>query len=135
MSRSSRAPGDGLFFAFEDVRQAGLLALELQQEIAGKGWEEMGLPAGLNVRIGLHAGPALQCVNPVTDRRDFLGFHVSRGARIEPKTDTGQIYCSQEYAALVRAKGIDDFTFEYVGRIELPKQAGVIPLYNLRRKK
>jgi class 3 adenylate cyclase/tetratricopeptide (TPR) repeat protein len=127
--------GDGLFFAFEDVRQAGLLALELQQEIAGKGWEEMGLPAGLNVRIGLHAGPALQCVNPVTDRRDFLGFHVSRGARIEPKTDTGQIFCSQEYAALVRAKGIDDFTFEYVGRIELPKQAGVIPLYNLRRKK
>jgi len=127
--------GDGLFFAFEDVRQAGLFALELQQEIAGRRWEEMGLPAGLNVRIGLHAGPALQCVNPVTDRLDFLGFHVSRSARIEPKTDTGQIFCSQEYAALVRAKGIDDFTFEYVGRIELPKQAGVIPLYNLRRKK
>jgi class 3 adenylate cyclase len=124
--------GDGLFFAFRDLREAGLFALDLQRAIARKCWRDLGLPETLNLRIGLHAGPAYECQNPVTERMDFLGYHVSRGARIEPRTATGQIYCSQEFAALVRAAGNDDFAFEYAGRIELPKDAGVTPLYNLR---
>ena len=97
--------GDGLFFAFDDLIEAGHFALDLQRQIAQKPWAKLGLPQELNLRIGLHAGPACDCVNPVTGRRDFLGFHVNRGARIEPTTDTGQIFCSQEFAALVRACG------------------------------
>ena len=126
--------GDGLFFAFEDVREAGLFALELQHEVAKRNWADLGLPGELNLRLGLHAGPAYECVNPVTGRKEFLGFHVNRGARIEPTTDTGQICCSQEFAALARGGSNRDFTFEYVGQIELPKEGGIVPLYSLRRK-
>ena len=126
--------GDGLFFVFEDVREAGLFALDLQHEVASHPWADRGLPKELNLRLGLHAGPVYECVNPVTGRKEFLGFHVIRGARIEPASDTGQIYCSQEFAALARASGNGDFTFEYVGQIELPKEASIVPLYSLRRK-
>jgi class 3 adenylate cyclase/tetratricopeptide (TPR) repeat protein len=124
--------GDGLFMAFDDSRQAGRLALALQSAIAGQDWSKCGLPPKLNLRISLHAGPAYECTNPVTGRRDFLGYHVSRGARIEPVTDTGQVWCSREFTAMVRAQAIAEFEFEYVGQIELPKESGVIPLYNLR---
>lgn len=126
--------GDGLFFAFHDVAEAGHFALDLQQAVSGKDWEACGLPKNLNLRMGLHAGPAYRCRNPVTGRPDLLGFHVSRAARIEPKTETGQIFCSREYAALVRAQDNRDFAFEYAGRIVLPKRSGVVPLYRLRRR-
>lgn len=126
--------GDGLFIAFDNPRQAGHLAVALQEAIAAENWSKYGLPATLGLRVSLHAGPAYECTNPVTGRKDFLGYHVSRGARIEPVTDTGQVWCSREFAAMVRAEGIQDFAFEYVGQIELPKHSGVIPLYNVRRK-
>ncbi len=126
--------GDGLFMTFHDSRHAGHLALTLQNAIAGEDWSKYGLPAALSLRVSLHAGPAYECINPITGRKDFLGYHVSRGARIEPITDTGQVWCSREFAAMVRAQRIDDFAFEYVGRIELPKQSGVMPLYNVRSK-
>jgi class 3 adenylate cyclase/tetratricopeptide (TPR) repeat protein len=126
--------GDGLYFVFENVRKAAFFALELQKAIKEKNWEKFGLPANLTLRIALHAGPVYECINPITGRADYLGTHINRAARIEPKTARGQIYCSQQFVALVHAHGVGDFVFEYVGRIELPKNSGVIPLYNVRTR-
>jgi class 3 adenylate cyclase len=56
-------------------------------------WSKKGLRS-LNLRIGLHAGPVYSCIDPVTQRTNYIGAHVSRAARIEPITPVGQVYAS-----------------------------------------
>src|SRR5207302_612035 len=55
--------GDGLYFVFADVRDAGLFALELCKLMASTDWSKMGLPKAINLRIALHAGPVYSCVD------------------------------------------------------------------------
>jgi hypothetical protein len=43
------------------------------------------------------------------------------------------VYASQQFAALASTQRVQGFTCEYVGRIPLPKHAGIIPLYLVRR--
>jgi class 3 adenylate cyclase len=126
--------GDGLYFVFDAVRAAGLFALELCDVINGTRWPDYGLPADLNLRIGLHAGPIYACPDPITNEQTYIGSHVNRTARIEPITPPGLVYTSQSFAALAVQQRIRDFICEYVGRIPLPKGSGTIPAYLLRRK-
>lgn len=124
--------GDGLYFVFDDVGAAGRFALKLCELINRTGWEERGLPKNLNLRIGLHAGPVYQCIDPVTRAVNYIGSHVSRAARIEPVTPPGQVYTSQAFAALAAAQNVTDFRCEYVGQTPLPKGSGTIPTYVMR---
>ncbi|HEY7088712.1 MAG TPA: tetratricopeptide repeat-containing protein [Tepidisphaeraceae bacterium] len=124
--------GDGLFCVFGGVRETGLFALELAAQISGGNWARFGLPAGLNCRMALHAGPAYSCIDPITGARNFIGSHVSQTARIEPITPPGQVYASQSFAALAAAEGVTEFTCEYVGKTPLAKGYGTIPIYHVR---
>jgi class 3 adenylate cyclase len=126
--------GDGLYFVFGSVRDAGLFALELQGAIATTDWSRVGLPANLSLRTGLHAGPAYSCQDPVTGRLNYFGAHVSRAARIEPITPVGQVYASAAFAALARAEGVREFRCEYVGRTPLAKSYGTLAMYVVRRR-
>jgi len=54
---------------------------------------------------------------------------VSRAARIEPITPVGQVYASQQFAALASTQRVKDFNCDYVGRVPLPKKAGIVPIY------
>jgi len=140
LGRSANPPllkntwGDGLYFVFGSVRDAGLFALELQGAIATTDWSRSGLPAELSLRTGLHAGPAYACQDPVTERLNYFGAHVSRAARIEPITPVGQVYASGAFAALARAEGVREFRCEYVGRTPLAKKYGTLPMYVVRRR-
>ena len=140
LGRSANPPrlkntwGDGLYFVFGSVRDAGLFALELQDSIASTDWSSCGLPANLSLRTGLHAGPAYACQDPVTERLNYFGAHVSRAARIEPITPVGQVYASGAFAALARAEGVREFRCEYVGRTPLAKKYGTLPMYVVRRR-
>ena len=125
--------GDGLFFVFNDIKQAGLFALDLRDRVVETRWEDFGLPAGLNMRIALHAGPVFECVDPVTENRNCIGTHVSHAARIEPITPHGQVYASQAFAAMAAAERIDDFRCHYVGQTRLAKDYGIYPTYHVRR--
>jgi hypothetical protein len=62
---------------------------------------EEPIKRALNIRIGLHTGPVLQHYNPLMRQLGFTGAHVSRAARIEPVTIPGEVYASEEFAALV----------------------------------
>ena len=140
LSRSANPPrlkntwGDGLYFVFGSVRDAGLFALDLQAAIASTDWSRWGLPAHLSLRTGLHAGPAYSCQDPVTERLNYFGAHVSRAARIEPITPVGQVYASAAFAALARAEGVREFRCEYVGRTPLAKAYGTLAMYVVRRR-
>ncbi|MDT4968855.1 MAG: hypothetical protein QOJ64_3592 [Acidobacteriota bacterium] len=124
--------GDGLYFVFENVSDAGRFALELSELLATIDWEQKGLPKDLSLRIALHAGPVYACIDPVTRQRNYIGTHVSRAARIEPITPPGQVYASQAFAAMASAQNEKYFTCDYVGQTPLAKGYGTFPTYHVR---
>jgi class 3 adenylate cyclase len=123
--------GDGLYCVFEDIRIAGGFALDLRDKVVATRWEEKGLPAGMNIRIALHAGPVYVCTDPVTEQQNCLGTHVSHAARIEPITPPGQVFASQAFAALAAARRIKEFDCHYVGQTPLAKGHGTYPTYHV----
>jgi class 3 adenylate cyclase/tetratricopeptide (TPR) repeat protein len=126
--------GDGLYFVFSNVRDAGQFALDLRDVVRNTDWSKHGLPA-LNLRIGLHAGPVYSCCDPVTQHTTYIGANVSRAARIEPITPTGQVYASQTFAALAAAEGVKEFRCDYVGQTSMAKKYGTFPTYVVLRRK
>jgi class 3 adenylate cyclase len=140
ISTSPHAPsikntwGDGLYFVFADVRDAGLFALELCELMVSTDWSRRGLPKAISLRIALHAGPVYACVDPVTEQPSYTGTHVSRAARIEPITPPGQVYSSQGFAALAAAQGVKEFTCDYVGQTPLAKGYGTFATYHVRSR-
>ncbi len=123
--------GDGFYLTFECAADAGRFALELSHAIASTQWDRRGLPATIVMRIGLHAGVVHKLRDPVTLRDVFVGTHINRAARIEPITPPGQVYASQEFAALAALERVKDFTCKYVGQVSLAKDYGVFPMYRL----
>ncbi len=125
--------GDALYCVFASVQDGGNFALQLRDLVSDTDWQAKGLPKELNLRISLHAGPVYCYKDPVFKELEYAGSHIVRAARIEPITPPGQVYASQQFAALASTLRVQDFTCEYVGRIPLPKHAGIIPLYLVRR--
>jgi len=126
--------GDALYLVFEGPREAGRFALELRDRVVATRWDEVGLPAGLGLRIALHAGPVYLCIDPVTERPNCIGTHVSHAARIEPITPPGQVFASQAFAALAAAERVRDFACHYVGQTPLAKGYGIYPTYHVHRR-
>ena len=125
--------GDALYSVFASVQDGGNFALQLRDLVSDTDWQAKGLPKELNLRISLHAGPVYCYKKPLFKELEYAGSHIVRAARIEPITPPGQVYASQQFAALASTQRVQDFTCEYVGRIPLPKHAGIIPLYLVRR--
>ncbi|MCA9232374.1 MAG: hypothetical protein KDA57_17125 [Planctomycetales bacterium] len=123
--------GDGFFATFKQASVVGRFALQLAEMMRATPWEQYGLPADLNIRIALHAGPVYAMRDPITARASFWGAHVSRAARIEPVTPPGQVYASRAFAALARDEEDCDFRCQYVGRTPLAKGYGTFPLYHV----
>jgi len=124
--------GDGLFFVFKSVVEAGRFALLLSSKIAGIDRKSAHLPEQLALRIGLHAGPVYTFQDQITEKENYIGWHVNRAARIEPVTPAGKIYASDAFAALAALEAPRQFQFDYVGRIPLAKDFGEFPMYELR---
>ena len=126
--------GDGLFFVFETVADAGRFALKLADRVASIDRMAVGLPEDLSLRIALHAGPVYRFKDRIIRKPSYIGSHVNRAARIEPVTPPGQIYASDAFAALAALEAPHLFRFEYVGRIPLAKSFGEFPMYRLRKR-
>jgi class 3 adenylate cyclase/tetratricopeptide (TPR) repeat protein len=126
--------GDGLYLAFEGPLETGRFALELLARVHATRWQDVGLPASLDLRIGLHAGPVYLCSDPVTEQTNCIGTHVSHAARIEPITPAGQVFASQAFAALAAAERVHEFACHYVGQTPLAKGHGIYPTYHVHRR-
>jgi class 3 adenylate cyclase len=139
LERSKRAPivqntwGDALYFVFNDITAAGVLALQISELIRSIHWPDFGMPQSMGIRIGLHSGPAYPVVDPIIRGFSYTGVHVSRAARIEPITPAGAVYASQEFAALAEAVGVTEFVCQYVGVTPMAKSYGEFPTYQVRR--
>ncbi|MFW6181442.1 MAG: TRAFs-binding domain-containing protein [Spirochaetota bacterium] len=126
--------GDAFYFVFNDILPAARYALELRDLVQGLDWAGMGLPGELSIRIGLHAGPVFRGKEPILNKTNFFGTHVNRAARIEPITSPGNVYASEQFAALLQARGSHDLVSRYVGIIVLPKRFGRYPIYHIKRR-
>jgi class 3 adenylate cyclase/tetratricopeptide (TPR) repeat protein len=139
MADSSSAPinvntwGDGLFFVFNGVEDAGRFALDLRDLVINTDWVDLGLPHQLSIRIGVHAGPVYVNFDPVVREISFTGAHVSRAARIEPITHEGEVFASEEFAALAAADQSKGFSCDLVGTTQLAKSYGLFRVYSLER--
>jgi len=141
MARSPHPPilantwGDGLYFVFRNVRETGEFALNLCEAVRTTDWKAKGFRDDLALRIGLHAGPTYECLDPVTGRPNYIGAHVSHAARIEPITPPNEVYASGAFAALARAEHVREFICAYVGQTPLAKGYGTFPTYVVRRRR
>ena len=115
------------------MEDAGRFALDLRDMVTSTDWMDLGLPRQLSIRIGIHAGPVYVNFDPVVRQISFTGAHVSRAARIEPITHEGEVFTSEEFAALAAAEQSKYFTCDLVGTTALAKSYGLFRVYSLER--
>jgi class 3 adenylate cyclase len=125
--------GDGMYMVFDDPGAAAHYALGLSELINSYDWQSLGLPDDMSARIGLHCGPVFIGIDPITDMPLYSGIHTNRTARIEPITPPGQVYASSAFAAVAAARGSEGLRFSYIGRTQLAKHYGALPLYHVKR--
>ncbi len=125
--------GGMMYFVFDQLAEAARFALDLRDAMARTSWADRGLPGELALRAALHAGPVFAFPDPVTQRPSCLGAHVVRGQHILPTVAPGQVYVSQEFAALCGAERVLDLSFEFLGRLPTTRMFEDAPLYRLGR--
>ena len=125
--------GDGIFVVFRDAGQAAACALDMQDAMSAIDLKAAGLPETLKLRLGGHLGPVYELDDPVTDRPNYYGAHVSRAARIEPITPEGCVYVTETFAAMLALHNAAEFACDYVGNTEMAKHYGRLRMFLLRR--
>lgn len=109
--------GSSFLYAFQRADSALRAALTAQEAVLTEPWHETvpelastgGLPA-VRVALGIHSGTALQRLDPLTGRTDYLGPAVNAAARIGQLARGLQILVSQEalHEAAEAGFAIDD---------------------------
>ena len=126
--------GDAIYMVFDRVLDAAHFALQMKEKLSSFDRHLVGLPDDLAIRTALHAGPVFALVDPVTRFFTYSGSHVTYTARLEPVTEPGQIYVSEQFAALLElAPGRDELALFYVGHRPAAKGYGEVSLYRLER--
>lgn len=123
--------GDGLFVVFQQVSEAAQCALALQRAMAEVDLAVLGLPNHLGLRVGVHVGPVMAFQDPLLGVQNFFGNHVSATARVEPITPPGEVYATEDFAALLSLHPDVALHCEYVGRMPAAKHFGELRMYRL----
>jgi class 3 adenylate cyclase len=125
--------GDGIFVVFRNAGRAAACALDLQDSMSAIDLNAAGLPEMLKLRLGGHLGPVYELDDPITERPNYYGAHVSRAARIEPITPEGCVYVTETFAAVLALHNAGQFSCDYVGNTEMAKHYGRLRMFLLRR--
>ncbi len=126
--------GDGVYLVFDDIGAAARCALDLQAAMAVLPLADLGLPAFIALRLGVHFGPVYEAIDPIVGATNFFGAHVSRAARIEPITPEGCVYVTEHFAAGLALDPRHEFDCDYVGTVPAAKGYGDLQMYLLRRR-
>jgi hypothetical protein len=124
--------GDGVFAILHDVISALRCCYGLRRVMDPVKFAQVGLPPALGLRMAAHAGPAARGLDRVTGREKFIGKEVIRAARLEPVTPVGQIYVTEQFAAILHATSSVGHACEYVGMQKMAKDCGYCRMYSLR---
>ena len=126
--------GDGLFVVMDDAVNGARCALDLQERLQSVDLGAAGLPADMGLRLGGHTAPLVSVYDPVLRAPMMMGRGLTRAARIEPRTPTGEVYVTAAFAALLRLEPDCGVTPEYVGHLTTAKNFETTPMYLLRRQ-
>ncbi len=126
--------GDAFHGIIEDVASAAAITLDIIDALKGVHVAGLGAAGAEGMRIGLHFGPVYEETDLVTGRPNFYGSEVTLAARIEPAAIPGEVYTTQAFAAILAATAPDRFATRYLGKVELAKGYGVLPIYQLERR-
>lgn len=124
--RSRNSWGDAVFAVVDDIAAAADIVLSLHRALESIGTR-------FTLRIGAHFGPVFETLDPITNRTTYYGREVSRTARIEPVTPSGQVYVTEAFAAALAMADPARFGCHYIGQIALAKNYGTFPMYRLFR--
>ncbi len=127
--------GDAIYLVFDDVIAAGQFALQLSDLVERTDWVAEGLGTQLRLRISLHTGPVLLCVDPIIRQMNAMGSHVSHAARIEPIVNPGQVWASEGFAAhsaIAAMKRDPGYRLDYLGQKEFSKKYGAYSLFQIK---
>jgi len=124
--------GDGLFLIFDNVVPAAEAALAIQNTVSCLDYRKLGLTAPAALRLCAHFAPMRRINDPITGRETWLGTQISQTSRIEPIVPPGLIYVTEAFAAALALAPGCAFATDYVGRLQIAKDAGILPLFNLR---
>jgi class 3 adenylate cyclase len=125
--------GDGLFIVLPDVLSAIDCCMRVQKVVLPESLARMGLPGRLGIRLSAHVGPLYRRYDKVIRRHKFVGMEVIRTARIEPVTPVGEIFVTEQFAAMLAFTARDTFICEYAGLQPMAKNFGECRMYSLRR--
>lgn len=126
--------GDGLFLVMDDAVNGARCALDLQERLHSVDLAAAGLPADMGLRLGGHTAPLVPVYDPVLRAPMVMGRGLTRAARIEPRTPTGEVYVTTAFAALLRLEPNCGVAPEYVGHLTTAKNFETTPMYLLRRE-
>jgi class 3 adenylate cyclase len=126
--------GDGLYVVFDDLSAAATCALELQSALGALDFVSLGLPSALGLRVALHAAAVFEIEDPVLRAPAYAGSQISRTARLEPVTPPGQVFVTEEFAALMMLQPGSNVTCDYVGLMPAAKGYGRLRMYLLRQR-
>jgi len=126
--------GDGLFVIMDNAVNGARCALDLQDRLHSVDLAAAGLPADMGLRLGGHTAPLVPVYDPVLRAPMVMGRGLTRAARIEPRTPTGEVYVTTGFAALLRLEPDSGVTSEYVGHLTTAKNFETTPMYLLRRQ-
>lgn len=127
--------GDGLFLVLDNAVNGARCALDLQERLQHIDLAKAGLPADMGLRLGGHTAPLVPVYDPVLRLPMVMGRGLTRAARIEPRTPTGEVYVTSAFAALLRLEPGCGVTSEYVGHLTTAKNFETTPMHLLRRQK
>lgn len=124
--------GDAIYAVVSTPTDAAEIVLQLQRRLNDVP-DILSEAAGSNcgMRIGLHHGPIYRGYDAVMMRTTFFGTEVTRTARIEPVTPTGEVYATEAFAAVLALEPEQRFWTHYVGRVQLAKNYGELAMYKL----
>src|SRR5258708_3270188 len=126
----TNAWGDAFYFVCDELVSDGNVALRLLERLKQGSWRRE-LTAPLNLRISLHTGPVILCLDPVIRQISFTGSHVSHAARIEPIVREGEVWATEAFVsyAMIGSEGRTKrrrFGFDYLGQIVFAKGSGPV---------
>ena len=105
-----KSQGDGFMIAFASATDAVRASIEVQRALDSPPRSLRG--KGVAVRIGLHAGPALE------KGGDLFGRNVALAARVADQAEGKQILVTESVCEAAQGEA-DDVTFTEVGEVEL----------------
>jgi class 3 adenylate cyclase len=125
--------GDALYAVISTPTDAAEIVLHLQARLAEMPQQLIDCAGNCGMRIGVHHGPIYRGFDAVIQKPSFFGTEVTRTARIEPVTPTGEVYATEAFAAILALENERRFGAHYVGRVQLAKNYGELAMYKLSR--